>query len=226
MEPSGTHVRDQRSALATVEKRVLLWIAVRLPRAVRSDHLSALGFVSMLMVGTSFAAFRLSSFAAVGVVVFLAANWFGDSLDGTLARVRGEERPTYGYYLDHVLDLAGTAALMTGVACSGLMQPLVAAAVLGAYLLVAAETFLATHALRVFHMSQFGLGPTELRVLLAAGALRATTAPEVTWNAIGTFRLFDVGGIVAIVALTAIFLISGVHHAHVLYRAEPLPRRV
>jgi len=180
----------------------------------------------MLMVAASFAAFRISSLSAIGVVVFLAANWFGDSLDGTLARVRGEERPKYGYYLDHVLDLAGTAALMTGIACSGLMQPLVAAAVLGAYLLVAAETFLATHALRVFRMSQFGLGPTELRLLLAAGALRAMTAPDVTWRAVGTFRLFDVGGTIAIVVLTAIFLISGVQNAHLLYRAEPLPRRV
>jgi archaetidylinositol phosphate synthase len=225
MGTSPAHVRDHRSVLASAEKRVLLWIAVRLPRAVRSDHLSAVGFVSMLMVGASFAAFRISNVAAVGVVVFLAANWFGDSLDGTVARVRGEERPTYGYYLDHVLDLGGTAALMTGLACSGLMQPLIAAAVLGAYLLVAAETFLATHALRVFRMAQFGVGPTELRVLLAAGALRAMYSPAVSWRLVGTFRLFDIAGVCAIVGLTALFVISGVHNVQLLYRAEPLPRR-
>ena len=224
MESSG-HIRDHRSALAAAERRALMWIAARLPRAINSDHLSALGFVSMLMVGASFAAFRLNGIAAaIAVVLFLTANWFGDSLDGTVARVRREERPKYGYYLDHFLDLAGTAALMGGLACSGLMQPLVAAIVLGAYLLVAAETYLATHALGVFRMSRFGLGPTELRLLLASGALKAMTSPDVMVPGLGTVRLFDIGGVMAAAALAGVFLMSGSRNARRLYAAEPLPR--
>src|SRR5207253_492733 len=108
--------------------------------------------------------------AAGGVIVSLALNWFGDSLDGTVARVRGQQRPRYGYYVDHLLDLAGTAFLMLGLACSSLMSPIVAALLLAAYLLVAAETYLATHVRGVFKMSFLGFGPTELRIVIAVGA--------------------------------------------------------
>jgi len=226
MGTSDTHVREHRSVLAAAEKRVLMWIAMRLPRAISSDHLSALGFVSMLMAGASFAAFRLSSLSAIGVVVALAANWFGDSLDGTVARVRGEERPRYGYYLDHFLDLAGTTALMIGLACSGLMHAYLAAAVLCAYLLVAAETYLATHTVRIFRISQFGFGPTELRILIAAGALKVMQSPNVTLGGLATVPLFDMGGLIAAVVLAAIFVRSGLRNARELYRAEPIPNRI
>jgi phosphatidylglycerophosphate synthase len=180
----------------------------------------------MLMAGASFAAFRLSSLSAIGVVVALAANWFGDSLDGTVARVRGEERPRYGYYLDHFLDLAGTTALMIGLACSGLMHAYLAAAVLCAYLLVAAETYLATHTVRIFRISQFGFGPTELRILIAAGALKVMQSPNVTLGGLATVPLFDMGGLIAAVVLAAIFVRSGLRNARELYRAEPIPNRI
>ena len=81
-----------------------------MPIGINSDHLSALGLTAMCAAGLFFAAFRLTPWAAAGVVLSLAANWFGDSLDGTLARVRDEQRPRYGYYVDHVIDLAGRHA--------------------------------------------------------------------------------------------------------------------
>jgi archaetidylinositol phosphate synthase len=139
------HVRENHGLLADIERRALVWLAERIPRRINSDHLSALGLSAMLGSGLSFAAFALTPWAAWGVVLSLALNWFGDSLDGTLARVRGHQRPRYGYYIDHVIDLAGAAFLMIGLAFSGLMSPLIAAAVLAAYLLVSAETYLATH---------------------------------------------------------------------------------
>ncbi|MGH9257853.1 MAG: CDP-alcohol phosphatidyltransferase family protein [Vicinamibacterales bacterium] len=217
------HARENHGALAALEKRTLIWLARRLPAAINSDHLSALGLAAMVAVGLSFAAFPLTPWAAAGVVVSLAVNWFGDSLDGTLARVRDRQRPRYGYYVDHVIDLAGTTVLMVGLGCSSLMSPLMAALLLASYLLVSAETYLATHARGVFRMSFLGLGPTELRVVLAAGALRAAYNPWVSFGDAGSMRLFNVGAGVAIAGLAVVFLASAVRNTRALYAAERLP---
>src|ERR1700694_746681 len=107
-----SHIREHKSVLAAAEKRALVYVAGRLPRLINSDHLSALGLASMVGAGASFAAFQWTPWAAGAVVVCLAANWFGDSLDGTVARVRQQQRPRYGFYVDHVIDLAGSACLL------------------------------------------------------------------------------------------------------------------
>ena len=220
-ERTSRHVRFNDGLLAGLERRVLEWIARRLPHAITPDHLSALGLGSMAAAGAAFAAFRWNpGIAAAAVVAALAANWFGDSLDGTLARVRRTERPRYGYYVDHVIDLAGTALLFTGMALSGLMNPLLALSLLGMYLLVCAETYLATHATGVFRMSSFGVGPTELRVLLAVGALQAVYGASVTIAGIG-MRLFDAGAAVAITGLAVTFIVSAARNTRALYRTEP-----
>jgi len=174
--------------------------------------------------GASFAAFRWTPWAATAVVVSLAANWFGDSLDGTVARVQRQERPRFGYYVDHVIDLAGAAMLMAGLAMSGLMQPALAAAVLAAYLLVSAESYLATHAAGVFRMSFLGFGPTELRIVLAVGALKAAGSPWVDPFGGAALRLFDIGGLVAVAGLTTAFAAAAVRNTRALYRSDPLPR--
>jgi phosphatidylglycerophosphate synthase len=219
----AAHVREQRSVLAAGEKRVLVWMAARLPPWVTSDQLTGLALVSMAAAGASFAAMRLTPWAAVGVVAAMAANWFGDSLDGTLARVRNRQRPRYGFYVDHVVDVAGTALLLAGMACSGAMYPIVAIAALAAYLMVSAESYLATHAVGVFRMSFFKIGPTELRILLAAAALEVTRDPRIDVPGTAGVRLLDVGGAVAIAALIGVFAFNAVRHARVLARAEPLP---
>lgn len=220
------HVRENHGLLADVERRALVWIAQRIPRRINSDHLSALGLSAMLGSGLSFAAFVLTPWAAWGVVLSLALNWFGDSLDGTLARVRGHQRPRYGYYVDHVIDLAGSTFLMAGLAVSGLMSPLIAAAMLAAYLLVSAETYLATHSSGVFRMSVLGFGPTELRILVAIGALRAAYQPWVSLGPLGTLRLFDVGAVIAVASLIVVFAVSAARNTKALYAAEPPPAKV
>ena len=220
------HVRDNNGLLADVERRALVWMAQRMPRRINSDHLSALGLFAMLGSGLSFAAFALTPWAAWGVVLSLALNWFGDSLDGTLARVRAHQRPRYGYYVDHVIDLAGATFLMTGLAVSGLMNPLIAAALLAAYLLVSAETYLTTHSRGVFRMSVLGFGPTELRILVAIGALRAAYQPWVSLGPLGMLRLFDVGAVIAAASLVVVFAVSAVRNTKALYAAEPPPGRV
>lgn len=221
----ATHVREHGSVLASLEKRLLVRIAARLPRWITSDHLSGLALAAMALAGGSFAFLRSHPWATAGAVAGLVLNWFGDSLDGTVARVRNQQRPRYGFYVDHVIDLAGTALLLTGIACSGVMAPGLALALLAAYLMVAAESYLATHAAGVFHLSFFGIGPTELRILLAAGALRAAVTPWISIGALGSIRLFDAGGLIAIAGLVVAFSVSAWRNGHALFLAEPLTDR-
>jgi len=220
---ASTHIREHRSVLAEVEKRALIWIATRLPHWVTSDYLTLLGLASMLAAGVAFAAVRFTPWSVLGIVAALAANWFGDSLDGTLARVRDQQRPRYGFYVDHVIDLAGTAFLLAGLACSGFMTPLIALALLAVYLMVAAESFLATHAVGVFRISFFGFGPTELRIVLAIGAIQMIRKPWVSIGSLPPMRLFDVGGLVAIAGLAIVFVVSALRNTRALYIAERLP---
>ncbi len=223
--PACHHVREHTSLLASVERRVLHWIARRLPEQVTSDQLSAVGLLSMVAVGVGFALFPWTPWAAPLVIAGLVANWFGDSLDGTVARVRGLERPRYGFYVDHVIDLMGTTFLFGGLAFSGLMSPILALVLLAAYLLVCAETYLATHAASVFRMSFLGFGPTELRLVLAAGALKAAGQPWISFGESATVRLFDVGALVAILGLAIVFVASCARNIRALYQAEPLPAK-
>src|SRR5579872_5242686 len=165
--------RKQLSFLAAAEKKVLVWMAQRMPTWVNSDHLTLLGFVAMFAAGLCYWVAATDRRALIGVIVALAVNWFGDSLDGTLARVRNRLRPRYGFYVDHITDAIGTFFLMTGLALSGLMTPMVALAFLIAYLLLSIEIYLATYTVGTFHLSYWNFGPTELRILLSIGNLYA-----------------------------------------------------
>lgn len=155
----------------------------------------------------------------------LVLNWFGDSLDGTVARVRRLERPRYGFYLDHVVDILGITALMAGLASSGFMNPVIALAWLVAYLLVSGEIFLATSVHSVFRLSFAGCGPTELRILLAVGTIALWTDPHVAVPWFGLVPLFDVGGVIAIAGLATALAVSVWRNARVLARLEPAHRR-
>src|SRR5580704_3421869 len=117
--PFRDATRVLRSLTATTEKRLLVWLAGRLPRAIHADHLTALALLAMLGAGASYAWARTTTTGLVLAVTCLALNWFGDSLDGTVARVRHQQRPRYGFYVDHVTDLFGATALLTRLALSG-----------------------------------------------------------------------------------------------------------
>jgi phosphatidylglycerophosphate synthase len=216
------HTREHKSVLAEVEKRALIWMAHRLPSSINSDHLTALGAVAMVGAGAAFATVPLTRWALAVVPVCLAINWFGDSLDGTVARVRNAQRPRYGFYIDHVVDIANATVLFAGLAVSSIASPWIAAGLLVAYLLLCAESFLATHALGVFRISFSGFGPTELRILLSIGALVAISRPIVNPFGMGEFRLFDVGGLFGTVGMLIVFVISAARNTRALYLAEPL----
>lgn len=221
---SSTHIRQHNSILATAEKRALIWIAQRLPRWINSDHLSALGLAAMAGAGAGFFVAGTDPVAgAIVVVLCLFLNWFGDSLDGTVARVRDQQRPRYGYYVDHVIDLTGTALLFAGVAASGHMSPAIATLVVAAYFLVCAETYLATHSRGVFKMAFAGVGPTELRVLLAAGAIALINNATVDPFGLGRVRLWDLGGVIGAIGMAVAFVLTSARNVHALYLEETRP---
>jgi archaetidylinositol phosphate synthase len=215
------HVRQHGSLTAAAEKRLLVWIARRLPSWVNSDHLTLLALAAMGLAGAGYALARYDRRALWLVVAALALNWFGDSLDGTLARVRRAERPRYGFYVDHVLDIVGTTLLVAGLSCSGFMNPVIALALLVAYLLVSGEVFLATAVRHVFRMSFAGFGPTELRIVLAIGTVALFRDPHVNTGLLGLVPLFDVGGIVATAGLAVMLVVSVATNMRALARAEP-----
>ena len=215
------HVREHRSLLAAAERRLLIRIASHLPPSIHSDHLTMLALAAMALSGLGFWLAHWDRNWLWVVVGALAINWFGDSLDGTLARLRHVERPRYGFYVDHVLDIVGIAFLLTGLACSGFMTPVIALSLLVAYLLVSGEVFLATAVRGVFRMSFAGMGPTELRIVLAIGAIALRGNPHVSFGALGQVPLFDVGGVVAIAGLLVALGWAIVQNTSELARLEP-----
>ena len=212
-------VRVHEAVTANLEKQLLIWIAKRLPAWVNSDHLTALGAAAMLGVG---ACFWIGGGALSMVIPLLALNWFGDSLDGTLARVRNRQRPRYGYYVDHVLDATGFAALVGGLILGAHMTAGIGLSFLAAYFLLLVEIALATHARGVFTISFFKLGPTELRILLAAGTLQLMRADAVQLFS-HRLLLFDVGGVVGIAGFLLTFAVAAFRNGAALYREETLP---
>jgi len=214
-------VRQQTSVLAAAEKRLLIHIAKRLPAWINSDHLTVLGGLGMLGAGASYWLSARYPPALLLVVVFLGINWFGDSLDGTVARVRNCQRPRYGFYVDHVLDTLGVLFILAGLGLSGHMTPMVAVVVLAAYYLLSIEIYLATSVLRTFRMGFAGFGPTELRILLAIGTLALFDHAEVTLAG-RSFLLFDVGGVIAAAGMVVFFLVSAAQNTRALYKEEPM----
>ena len=179
----------------------------------------------MLGIGLSYWASVWDSRALILAIFGLAVNWFGDSLDGTLARVRRQQRPRYGFYVDHVVDIVGSFFLLGGLAASGYMNPFIGLGLLIGFLMVSAERYLATHVLGVFRLSFMGMGPTELRILLAVGTLFLFYKPVVQLGNLGSFNLFDVGGASGIVGMAVTLIVSSIRNARFLYQAEPLGRR-
>jgi archaetidylinositol phosphate synthase len=170
--------RDLRSLTADAEKKLLVWIAKRLPAWVGPDHLTALGVLSMAGAGLCYRMVAVFPLAFLGVNLFLFLNWFGDSLDGTLARVRQRQRPRYGFYLDHLVDAFGAIFMLGGVAASGLVSPFAALAMLIAYLVLQLHIALKAHTTRVFQIAFGGIGGTELRLLLAFANVIVLVRPE------------------------------------------------
>ncbi len=217
--PFPEMLRLQQSWVAAGEKRALLWLAARTPEGINSDHLTALGFVAQIGAGMSYALAPRNRYALLAVIACLALNWLGDSLDGTLARVRQRLRPRYGFYVDHMVDSIGALALMGGLALSGHMQPWIAIGLLIAFLMLSIQSYLATYTLGEFRLSFWRFGPTELRLLLAVGNLASFWKPVV--HLFGRkFHLFDVGGALGLAGMALMVAVFTAQNTVRLYREE------
>lgn len=223
LNPQFNSARRVNQALtASLEKRALEWMAARAPRWVTSDQLTALGLAAQIAAGVFYALSRYNRRALLLVILCIALNWLGDSLDGTLARVRRQQRPRYGFYVDHMVDMFGAVALMCGLGGSGFVHWPVAIAMLIAFLLLAGESYLATYTLERFQLSQGMFGPTEIRLLMIAGNLALLHNPYCT--ILGhRFLLFDVGGTIAAAVMFVMASAVTLRHTAQLYRQEPLP---
>jgi archaetidylinositol phosphate synthase len=216
-------LRVQESWVATAEKRALLWLAERTPARIGPDHLTVLGLFAQIGAGACYALAAYNRYALLGVIVCLALNWLGDSLDGTLARVRQRQRPRYGFYVDHMVDSFGALALMGGLALSGYMHPRIAIGLLIAFLMLSIQSYLATHTLGEFRISFWRFGPTELRILLAVGNLALFWKPVVRLLGVRD-RLFDVGGAIGLAGMGLMVIAFTVENTIRLYREERLPQ--
>src|SRR5712664_2677812 len=214
--------REQTSVLAPLERVALRVLARRMPACVNSDHLSLLGLVSMFLAGVGYALSRQNPLMLHLVNLFIFLNWFGDSLDGTLARYRDRQRPRYGFYVDHIIDTFGTMFLIFGLALSGYMTERVAAATLIVFLMLAINSYLAAYTLGIFKISQWKMGPTELRLLVIIGNIFLIYRPYA--RVFGhRYLLYDVGGGIAIVGMALVLVVSSIQNTHALYELERLP---
>ena len=224
MTKTGTFhaaAREQESVLAPLERAVLRGLARRMPGWVNSDHLSILGFVAMFLAGVCYMASRQHPIMLHVVNVCIFLNWFGDSLDGTLARYRDRQRPRYGFYVDHIIDTFGTLFVLFGLALSGYMSERVAAALLIVFFMLAINSYLTAYTLGVFKISQWKMGPTEMRLILMIGNAYLLYRPHTRIHG-RVYLLYDVGGVVAIIGMATMLVFSSVKNTYTLYRLERL----
>ena len=219
--PSAESPREKTFLLAAPEQRLLHAIAARLPARVLPDHLTALGVLAALGIAASYVLANENPLWLVAATALLAVHWLGDSLDGTLARVRRIERPTYGYYLDHLVDGFATAAIGIGLGLSPHMLLATGLVIVIAYLLLSINTYLETSAFGVFSLGYGRIGPTEARIGLAAVnvAMLAGLALDTTVLGIGV-TVLDLAGLAIAGGMIAALLVRAAQNLRTLAERE------
>ncbi|WP_120717571.1 CDP-alcohol phosphatidyltransferase family protein [Tsuneonella amylolytica] len=216
--------RIQQNLLAASEKRLLAWICPRLPAWVTPDGLTGLAILATLCIGFGYA---MSTFAVGWLALSIGGyvvHWFGDSLDGSIARFRRIERPRYGYLVDHSADVFGALVMFVGIGFSPYVEAEVALLTTAAYFMLMAHTFIMAKVAGEFPMSHLGAGPTELRLILIALTIAMwIVGPDARWFAgLGPFDY--IFGAAAIV-MVAVFMIQTIAAARRMAALDAAARR-
>lgn len=226
-------VRIQTSFLNALEKKALVWLAERQPKWMTSDILTYIGTLGavVIAVGYILSAWNINFLwlSSLGFVI----NWYGDSLDGTLARVRKTQRPVYGYYIDHTVDCINEFIMFIGIGLSGLMHFSLAMVILAVYFMLTINVSINAHLKKEFRLTYARLGPTEFRILaIIANTVLALVRPisefALTFFIFGrefTLASLDIVGIVVLVVLSVIYLTTIVKDGHDYAEMDPMPKR-
>lgn len=222
--------RIQTSVLNGVEKKVLVWLAERQPRWMTSDILTGIGVVGAVVVALGYflSNYRIEWLwlASLGFVI----NWYGDSLDGTLARVRKTQRPIYGFYLDHNIDGVTMAIMCVGAGLSDMLNLYIAMAVLAVYLLLSISVYINAHLKGEFKLTYAGMGPTEFRLIMIvvntlfifANSLREWSVNFTVAGVSVAFGVFDFIGLAILLVLVLIYLNNFKHDAKEYAELDPV----
>ena len=229
MEERKQSVRIQTSILNAAERKLLVWLAKRMPRWVTSDMLTFIGFLGAVIIAVGYALTNKNInwlwFACFGFLV----NWFGDSLDGSLARVRNTQRPYYGFFLDHNMDCINESIMFVGAGLSSLMSLTSALFLLGAYLLLSVFVYIYAHLKNEFKLTYAGLGPTEFRIIailinlvfLFVPAIRNYTCEFTYFGNPVTLQLLDIVALVLALIILSMYLSNMIKGAREFAKIDP-----
>ncbi|MBQ4305516.1 MAG: CDP-alcohol phosphatidyltransferase family protein [Bacteroidales bacterium] len=225
--------RIQTSILNGVERKVLVWLAERQPRWVVSDTLTFVGFLGSVIIALGYILtnldYRWLWLASLGFVI----NWYGDSLDGSVARVRKTQRPVYGFYIDHTMDVINEIFMLVGVGLSVLMRFDIAMLILVMYLALTINVDTNAHLKNEFKLTYGGFGPTEFRILVIIvntlfifiRPLREFMADITLFGHSISLSAMDIFGIAVLAILTIIYIATVVSDARGYAKADPMPER-
>ena len=226
-------VRIQNSILNGAEKKALAWLAERQPKWVVSDMLTLVGIIGALMIGAGFVLCSKNiNWLWLSIAGFVV-NWYGDSLDGTLARVRKTQRPLYGYYLDHTVDCFNEAFMFLGLGLSYLMRLDIALMILIVYLFLTVNVSVNAHLKSEFKLTYGKLGPTEFRVIACLLIMCVIFFPcirefHTSMHFLGrevALTALDIAGLVILAVLVLIYLVTVIQDARGYAKADPMPER-
>ena len=225
-------VRIQTSVLNALEKKVLVWLAERQPKWMTSDILTYIGTFGAVVIAAGYilSAWNINFLwlSSFGFVI----NWYGDSLDGTLARVRNTQRPIYGYYLDHTVDAMNEVMIFVGVGLSGLMHMEIAFVALVMYLLMTINVSINAHLKKEFKLTYASMGPTEFRIIMIITntlfvLIRPLREFSINLNLCGNeiiFKALDLIGIVIIIILALMHLTTVCKDIRDYAKMDPMPK--